>query len=663
MIGLAGSAASAVGLLGAIVGILLGVRAARRGAWDERLTVVAWTTCGALVAANLLMVGALVGHDFSISYVAQVGSRSTPLLYTIASLWGALEGSILFWSGLLSVAIVLLIARTRGPDRILLPAATATLFAVLAFFASIVVGPGDPWRRMDPVPADGPGPNPLLQNHPLMALHPPFLYLGFVGLAIPYALTVAALVGGRLDDRWLQAVRRWTLGPWVALTLGLVMGAWWSYAVLGWGGYWAWDPVENVALLPWLTATAFLHSAMVQQRRGMLRGWNVGLIAASFVLTILATLVTRSGVLNSVHSFTRSLIGPLFLLLFAIALLGSFILIVTRLPGESASQPRLGTRTTAFLLNNILLVAVTAIVLVGTLFPLFADALAGAQVSVGAPYFERVIGPIAVGLVALVAIGPSLPWGDWRPETRRALLPGATVAVGIVALLLLQGGSPELLAGAAAGSFALVQSAWYIVRRALPARGATDRGPTAAVHRLIHRRRSVGGLVVHLGIALIALVIVASGAGRQESSVTLRTGQAARVGDYEVRFSGTRSEARSGRVVIVGSAVASGPGINGPVAPELTVFTGSAQAIATPAIVPTPGADLYVTLVDIDAAAGTATFRIGIHPFMSWLWLGGGITALGGLVAVWPRARLEPTADPVPAGSTGDDLAGGVVGD
>lgn len=662
MIGLAGSAASTVGLLGAIVGILLGVRAARRGAWDRRLTIVAWTTCSALVAANLIMVAALVGRDFSISYVAQVGSRSTPLLYTIASLWGALEGSILFWAGLLSVAIVLLISRTRGPERSLLPAAAATLFAVLAFFAAIVVGPGDPWRRMDPVPPDGPGPNPLLQNHPLMALHPPFLYLGFVGLAIPYALTVAALVGGRLDDRWLQAVRRWTLGPWVALTLGLVMGAWWSYAVLGWGGYWAWDPVENVALLPWLTATAFLHSAMVQQRRGMLRGWNVGLIAASFVLTILATLVTRSGVLNSVHSFTRSLIGPLFLLLFAIALLGSFILVVTRLPGQSEPQPRLGTRTTAFLLNNILLVAVAAVVLVGTLFPLFADALAGAQVSVGAPYFERVVGPIAVGLVALVAIGPSLPWGDWRPETRQVLLPGATVAVGIVALLLLRGGSPELLAGAAAGSFALVQSAWYIVRRAMPARGASDRGPTAVVHRLIRRRRSVGGLVVHLGIALIALVIVASGAGRQESSVTLRAGQAARVGDFEVRFSGTRSETRSGRVVIVGSAVVSGPGIDGPVTPELTVFPGSAQAIATPAIVPTPGADLYVTLLDVDATAGTATFRIGIHPFMSWLWLGGGITALGGLIAAWPRARLEPAADPVLAGSAADDLAGGIVG-
>ncbi len=661
MIGLVGSAASAVGLLAAIVGILLGVRAARSGAWDRRLTIVAWTTCIALVAANLLMVAALVGRDFSIAYVAQVGSRSTPLLYTIASLWGALEGSILFWAGLLSIAVVLLVSRTRGPDRALLPASTATLFAILAFFAAIVVGPGDPWRRMDPVPPDGPGPNPLLQNHPLMAIHPPFLYLGFVGLAIPYALTVAALVAGRLDERWLQTVRRWTLGPWVALTLGLVLGAWWSYAVLGWGGYWAWDPVENVALLPWLTATAFLHSAMVQERRGMLRGWNVGLISASFLLTILATLVTRSGILNSVHAFTRSLIGPLFLLLFAIALVGSVILIVARLPGQAEPPPRLGARTTAFLLNNILLVAVAAIVLVGTLFPLFADAVAGAQVSVGAPYFERVVGPIAVGLVALVAIGPSLPWGEWRPETRRALLPGAVVAIGIVGLLLLRGGSPELLAGAAAGSFALVQSAWYIVRRAMPGNGAIDRGPAAVVQRLLRRRRSVGGLVVHLGIAVIALVIVASGAGRQESSVTLRADQTARVGDFEVRFTGTRSEVRSNRVVIVGSAVATGPGIDSPVAPELTVFTGSAQAIATPAIVATPGADLYVTLVDIDATAGTATFRIGIHPFMSWLWLGGGIAALGGLIAAWPPSRRGMATVPVVVRPAGDDPARGIL--
>ena len=249
MIGAAGYAVTIVGAGSAVFGVFVAIRAMQgRGSADAAIRA-AWSTFAALAAANLLMVVALVVRDFSIAYVAQVGSRETPLLYTIASLWGALEGSILFWAGLLAGMAVLLVVRTRdADDRSRLPGAVAVLLAVTAFFALIVVGPGNPWRRLSPVPLDGPGPNPLLQDHPLMAIHPPLLYLGFVGLAVPFALTVDALVRGRLDEGWLRLARRWTLGPWVFLTLGLMAGAWWSYAVLGWGGYWGWDPVENVAL-------------------------------------------------------------------------------------------------------------------------------------------------------------------------------------------------------------------------------------------------------------------------------------------------------------------------------------------------------------------------------------------------------------------------------
>ena len=462
MIGVAGLTASITALGLAVVGLLVSIRSIRAGRFDPTLRWFALTIGVLAIAANLTMVVGLVARDFSIAYVAQVGSRATPLLYTVASLWGALEGSILFWAGILAVLTALLVRRTPARDEQRLPHALAVLFGLLVFFLGIVVGPGNPWGRVSPVPVDGPGPNPLLQNHPLMAIHPPLLYLGLVGLAIPFALTISALVRGELDRVWLASTRRWTLGAWAALAAGLVLGAWWSYAVLGWGGYWAWDPVENVALLPWLTATAFLHSAMVQARRGALVGWNVALVVASFSLTLMATLITRSGILSSVHAFTNTPIGPLFLALVTAVVMSSVLLAIWRLP-DGADGARLGTRGIAFLLNNLLLVAVATTVLVGTLFPLLAEAVTGRQVSVGAPYFERVIGPIALGLLLLVGVGPSLPWGAWTRESRRRLLPGAIAAVVLAIGELLVGGPPELILGVAVGGFALVQSASYIV--------------------------------------------------------------------------------------------------------------------------------------------------------------------------------------------------------
>ena len=376
MIGAIGYGASVVALVVAAAGALLALRERTRGgvALAARAADLAFV---ALLAANLLMVAALIGRDFSVAYVTQVGSRATPLLYTVASLWGALEGSILFWAVLLAGATSLLVRRTSALDRHLLPVALAVLLGLLAFFVFLIVGPGNPWARIDPPPPDGPGPNPLLQNHPLMAFHPPLLYVAFVGLAVPYAITIAALIERRLDGRWLFAARRWTLGSWIFLTLGLLAGSWWSYSVLGWGGYWAWDPVENVALLPWLTSTAFLHSAMVQARRGNLRTWNLALVVASFLLTILATLVTRSGILNSVHSFTESQIGPRFLALLAVLLVGTITAAVLRTPERGTGRAGGSTRTSAFLLNNLVLVAIAATVLTGTLFPLFVEAASG----------------------------------------------------------------------------------------------------------------------------------------------------------------------------------------------------------------------------------------------------------------------------------------------
>ncbi len=636
MIGPLGLAFTIAGAGTSIIGVFVAVRAVQGRLGPGATVRAAWSAFATLTGASLVMVAALVAHDFSIAYVAQVGSRATPPLFTVASLWGALEGSILFWAALLAGVAVLLALRTRNvDDRDRLPGTLAVLLALTAFFALIVVGPGNPWGRVSPVPADGPGPNPLLQDHPLMAFHPPLLYLGFVGLAVPFALTVDALARGRLDDGWLRLARRWTLGPWVLLTLGLIGGAWWSYAVLGWGGYWGWDPVENVALLPWLTATAFLHSAMVGRRGGALLTWNVALIAASFALTLFATLVTRSGVLDSVHAFTRSAIGPLFVGLLGAVLVGIVGLAALRLPDADGGR-RLGTRGRAFLLNNLLLAAIAATVLFGTVFPLLAEAVADTRLSVGAPYFERVVGPLAAGLLVLVGIGPTLPWGDWSGRARRSLMPGAISAAAAAGLLAAVGADSAVVAGTAAGVFALIQSAVILGERAL--RSATPRLRPPAMSAW-----ALGGLVSHVGVSLLALAVITSATGKRETSVSLQAGESAEVLGQTVTFIGSSERPGPNRTVIT-ARIRVGDGAT-ELGPALNVFPTSTQAIATPAIVPGPVEDLYVTLLDLDARSGIATLRIGIHPFVSWIWPAGGLVALGGVLALGPLAiRRRTTA-------------------
>lgn len=647
MIGALGLALTIAGAGSSVLGVYAALRAVQ-GRWHAGAAVrAAWGTFAALAAANAVMVVALVTHDFSVAYVAQVGSRATPVLFTVASLWGALEGSILFWAGLLAGMSVLLVVRTRSAeDRARLPGVLAVLLALTAFFALIVTGPGNPWGRVWPVPVDGPGPNPLLQDHPLMAFHPPLLYLGFVGLAVPFALTIDAVARGRIDDRWLRLARRWTLGPWILLTLGLVAGAWWSYAVLGWGGYWGWDPVENVALLPWLTATAFLHSAMVGRRGGPLVTWNVALVTASFALTVFATLVTRSGVLDSVHAFSRSSIGPLFVGLLGAVLVGTVGLLALRLP-TTADGRRLGARGAAFLLNNLLLTAIAATVLFGTVFPLVAEAVADTRLSVGAPYFERVVGPLAVGLLVLVGIGPTLPWGAWTADARRSLLPGAVAAAVSAGILAVLRADPVAVAGAVAGAFALVQSVSILGQRVVPhPHPLTRRRPRIAATSL----RTVGGLVSHVGVALLALAVVASATGRRETTVSVAAGDSATVLGRAVTFLGSEARPGPNRTVIAARVrVDEDPA---ELRPALNVFATSTQAIATPAIVPGPVDDLYVTLLDLDPTTGVATLRVGTHPFVSWIWPAGALIALGGVLALGglPFRRRSLVARPSAAG-------------
>src|SRR5678809_1177896 len=445
MIGTIAHSALLVSLVVVLIGLVVAPVAVRRDRrdWMPLVYGAVFTNFLLVSIATIAMIVALVTHDFSVSYVAAVGSRTTPLLFTIISLWGALEGSILFWGWVLamySAAVVWLHHRKPGN---LIPYAAMTLLAVSAFFAILLVGPADPFRPVFPVPADGPGPNTLLQNHILMAVHPPLLYLGYVGMSVPFAFAIAAIVSNEATSNdWAVLSRRWMLASWGFLSAAIIAGMWWSYEVLGWGGYWAWDPVENASFLPWLTATAFLHSAMMQERRGMLRVWNLNLVVGTFVLTILGTFLTRSGIISSVHAFTTGTIGCYFLAFITIVLVFGGI-IVAGSSDRLRSRGRLdsaASRETVFLLNNLFLTAFMLTVLVGTLFPLVAEAIRGVKVSVGGPFYNRMTVPMIVALLFLMGVGPALPWKvASKAALKSKLVPPAAGAVLLALVALVAG--------------------------------------------------------------------------------------------------------------------------------------------------------------------------------------------------------------------------------
>ncbi|HET9450429.1 MAG TPA: cytochrome c biogenesis protein CcsA, partial [Aggregicoccus sp.] len=426
---------------GGLVGMVTGLRGGTQGGllWVRRAV---WGFSAGMVLANLTMVYALLARDFSVQYVAQVGSHATPTIYTLVSLWSALEGSILFWGAVMGIYLMGFMLAHRDAGSRFMSLALGTQLLVGVFFAFLIAGPANPFLPTPPpIPLDGPGPNPMLQNHWLMVVHPPMLYLGYVGMTVPFGIVVAGLLSGELGERWMAPLRRWMLVPWLFLTFGIVMGAWWAYAVLGWGGYWAWDPVENASLLPWLTATAFLHSTLVQERRRLLRMWTATLALLTFWLTLLGTFMTRSGVFNSVHAFTQSDIGPTFLVFIAIVLVASLLLLTFRAPQLEAQgrMQALASREGGVLVNNLVLMALTFTVLLGTVFPLVVEAVQNKRISVGEPYFNRLAVPLGLMVLLLMGLGPALPWGAARRKDLKQLLLPTAVGVGVVALSLLGG--------------------------------------------------------------------------------------------------------------------------------------------------------------------------------------------------------------------------------
>jgi len=615
-----------------------------RVALSARRAVIGSFAVAAVACAA--MVVSLLAHDFSVRYVAENNATTTPPFISAISLWAALEGSILFWTLLATGWASLVLWRHRGRHRSLMPWVGATLATINAFFFAVMTWPGNPFVRLTPVAGEGTGPNALLQNHPFMALHPPLLYLGYTGLAVPFAFGVAALVTNRLDEEWLRIVRRWTLVPWTFLALGIVAGAWWSYEVLGWGGYWGWDPVENAALLPWLTATAFVHSAMVAERRGGLRIWTGALVIATFTLTLVGTFLTRSGVVASVHSFTQSAIGPWFLAAIVVALTGALGLLVWRLPGLIGGGRPSGllSRESAFLFNNVLFLGITFAVLFGTLLPVLVAATSGQTISVGAPWFNTVTVPIFVALLFLMGVGPALPWGraSWVTVRERFALPMlATLAVGTAALLAgLR--EPVPLATLCLAAFVAVILLDEVVRGARSRARGRGEDPATATWRLATRnRRRYGGYAVHLGVLVMAVAVAISSGLSTDRTVTLLPGESARIGPYEVTHDELVVEALAddARVIETRAEVRYAGPQSGTLATALRDYPSSPTAIATPAVRTSLGEDLYVTLLAADAASGAVTLHLFVNPLVAWIWIGGAIVGMGSVFAIWPERR------------------------
>jgi cytochrome c-type biogenesis protein CcmF len=632
-----------IALATAVAGALVSVVGARRGRPDLMRTgqAAVYTVFGLVTVAMLAMVYALVTHDFSVGYVAQVGSRATPLFFTVISLWGALEGSILFWVWVLTLYTAIVTYSLRARPGTLLPYASATLLGIATFFLILLVGPANPFGLITPVPADGPGPNPLLQNHVLMAVHPPLLYLGYVGMSVPFSFAVGALLSGEVSgDGWIRLTRRWTLVAWMFLSAAIIAGMWWSYEVLGWGGYWAWDPVENASFLPWLTATAFLHSVMVQERRGLLKLWNVNLIVATFALTILGTFLTRSGILSSVHAFTQGTIGYYFLGFIALTLLLSFALVAgnsERLRSEGSLDGAV-SRESVFLLNNLFFTAFTITVLVGTLFPLVAEAARGVKVSVGEPFYNRMTLPICASLLFLMGVGPALPWRRATPDViKRQLLPPAIGAVvaAVVALVLGARAPYAILAFAFAG-FALVANVREFVSGTTARRRAHGESPLVALARLIGaNRRRHGGYLAHLGVVVTALGIAASSTFRWEAERTLAPGESLAVKGFTVRLNEVRGRQEPQRDVIAADvSILRGGREVGRLEPRMNFYPTSTEPVPTPAVRSRAWGDLYLNLQAFDRNGANATLRVIVEPLTPWIWTGGLIVVLGALVSV-----------------------------
>ena len=597
--------------------------------------------------ASVALWSSLLRHDFGVRYVAETSDRSMDTLSLLSAFWGGQSGSLLFWGWAQALLTAIVAWRNRARYATLMPVVLAVLLGVQMFFLFILTMVSNPFDRLPLAPGDGRGLNPLLLDAG-MRIHPPLLLAGYMSFSVPFAFAIAALVTRELGLSWVRAIRRWVLLSWTIQGMGLLMGAWWAYHVLGWGGYWGWDPVENVALLPWLAATALLHSIMVQERRGLLKVWNLALAIGAFALAIFGTFVVRSGVISSVHSFALSAIGPYFFGFLALVLIGGGGLLLYRLPALRAEGrfDALLSREVGFLANNWLLLAVLAATFWGTIFPLLSEALHGANVAIGPQFYKQVNGPVFIGLLVLMGVGPLLAW---RRTSRSSLahnfrwptLAGVGVAGALLALL----GISRVGAALAFGACAFVVGAILLeFARGVGVRRRSGIGWVAALHGLIAaNRRRYGGYIVHLGIVVFALGVIGSSFFQQVLDAHLKPGESRAIGRYQLTYQGLSSYRQPGFEATVATLDVGGA------APiqlraERRVYANWEQQPTTGVAIGSTWPwldDVYVLLTSWDDSR-TADFRIFLNPLVSLIWAGGVLLLVGTLVAAWPSRVVEP---------------------
>jgi cytochrome c-type biogenesis protein CcmF len=623
-----------------VVASIYGARA-RKGEFVASGRRAALAVFGCVAAAVVILLHALVTHDFQIEYVASYSSSTLPMRYTVAALWGGMAGSLLFWVFVLSLSSTIVHLQNRDRHRVLMPYVTATLMTISLFFLSLLVFVVPAFQRLPFAPNEGSDLNPLLQNYWMM-IHPPSLYTGYVTVSVPFAFCIAALVTGQLGDAWIRSTRRWTLFAWFFLTLGNVFGAAWAYEVLGWGGYWAWDPVENAAFMPWLVMTAFLHSVMIQEKKDMLKVWNVSLIILAFALTIFGTFLTRSGVISSVHSFTQSGLGPFFLWFLAGVLILAYGLVAWRLP-LLRSQNQLESffsREASFLFNNLILLGICFTIFWGTVFPVISEWVRGVKITVGPPFFDKVNAPLGLGLLFLTGVGPIIAWRRATPRNLQRNFAGP-LGVGVVCGLALFALGMRQLAGLVSFSLCAFVAATIVseFNRGVRARQALvgESAGVALAHLVSKNHRRYGGYVIHVGVVLIFIGITGSSLFKKEVQATVSEGQTFEIGGYQLRFDRLSKEDTPHLAITRADVTVLRAGKPvGVLRPEKRFYKRPGQPTTEVAIRKTLREDLYLVLGALDPSSGLVTFQTFLNPLVSWLWIGGAVMVLGTGVVMTP---------------------------
>ena len=644
-IGLALASYAAFGsALGQIRGVPALVVSSRRSVY--LLTLV-------MLVATLSLVGAFINRDFEIAYVAAHSNLAMPDIFTWVAFYAGNEGSLLYIAFVLSIMSAIAIRWAPKQVKDTLPYTTATLMVILTFFIAVMGFMANPFDKLPFTPPDGEGINPLL-THFGMFFHPPALMSGLIGMSIPFAFALGSLVGGKSRDEWVDAGRVWGIITWALLASGLLLGSWWAYTILGWGGFWFWDPVENAAFMPWLALTAFVHSIMVQKRRGMFRMWNIALINVAFGLALYGMFMNRGGPVPSVHSFGASNLGWVFLMFLAVGVLVPFAVFFWRYNRLKSAQSldSMLSREAAFLINNLLLLGIAFVTLWGTVYPLFARLGGGEEITIARPFYDQVNGPLLLALIFLMGVGPLLPWrrANWASLRRSLLLPGSFALAVVVILGALVTRQPFALIGF--GLSALVAAGifleWWRGARSRH-RSTGDNYPLAFLRLIAANRPRYGGYIVHLSIVMVALGVLGGSLFETQRDVVLAPGESYEIANYRLRYVNTTQELKSDRTEYISSLEVYRDGkLLENMQARRSFYPSFNMASTLAAIRSTPVEDFYVVPSE-NLPDGSVGFRILVNPLIWWLWVAGPVLVLGTVVSLWPDRRRETAQVPLPA--------------